>query len=197
MCELLQICLPVYLRCPIDMPSWHLANSSIELFGPDGAILGRIRGQPWKEEKILGLIPCHAGYSFEFSRNDKVVLRAYMNMSGRRPMDFVDEDNNSLGCAEITAGRTKVAVYNRGQRVIGTHPSKRPGLSFGYALGDLDEKLSAMIRPVLRRKGLPFPVNRLHSVEQVTGTGVNEIDVRILMSWLYVLSTSDTSMPTG
>ena len=197
MCELLQICLPVYLRCPIDMPSWHLADSSIELFGPDGAILGRIRGQPWKEEKILGLIPCHAGYSLEFSRKDKVVLRAYMNMSGRRPMDFVDEDNNSLGCAEITAGRTKVTVYNRGQRVIGTHPSKRPWLSFGYPLGDPYEKIIAMIRPKLRRKGLPFPVNRLHSVEQVTGTGVNEIDVRILMSWLYVLSTSDTSMPTG
>lgn len=195
MCELLQICLPVYLRCPIDMPSWYLADSSIELFGPDGAILGRIRGQPWKEEKILGLIPSHAGYSLEFSRNDKVVLRAYMNISGRRPMDFVDEDKNSLGCAEITKGRTKVTVYNSSQRVIGTHPSKRPWLSFGYPLGDPYEELVAMIRPVLRRKGLPFPVNRLHSVEQVTGNGVHEIDIRILMSWLYVLCANESSMP--
>ena len=195
MCELLQICLPVYLRCPIDMPSWHLADSSIELFDPDGAILGRIRGQPWKEEKILGLIPCHAGYSLEFSRHDKVVLRAYMNISGRNPMDFVDEDNNSLGCAELTKGGTKVTVYNSGQRVIGTHPSKCPWLSFGYPLGDPYDKIMAMIRPIFRRKGLPFPVTRLHTVEKVTGKGVNEIDIRILMGWLYVLGTSESSFP--
>ena len=197
MCDLLQISLPVFLRCPIDVTSWYLPDYAIDLFSPDGGAIGVIRGQAWKEGKILGLIPCHTGYSLEFSRNDKIVLRAYVNQSGKNPMDFVDEENNSLGCAELTKGRTKVNVYNSGQRVIGTHPSKRPWLSFGYPLGDPYENLIAMIRPILRRKGLPFSVNRLHDVEQVTGEGINELDIRILMSWLYILSMDNSSIPPG
>ena len=194
MCELLQIFLPVYLRCSIGVMSGDLADSSIDIFGPDGAEVGRIRGQAWKEERILGLIPCHAGYSLEFSRSEKVVLRAYMNISGRSPMDFVDEDNNSLGCAELNKGKRKVTVYNSGQRVIGTRPSNCRGFSLGYPLGDPYEKLTAMIRPVLRRKGLPFPVNRLHDVAQVTGERDNELDIRILIGWLFKLGTSDSSI---